>query len=709
MPKRSRTPPDWQDLQNRIIGLGEDSLKKSHYPELRERLKELERFHSLLDLASDILLVIDVESGRIVDWNVAARSALGHAVPPTLEAIDGNDIRAALGTAGRKNLLTSLRHADGHRFPVEIAISIETDIGQRRAIVVGRDISERLETERRLRLAATVFDNSLDGVMVVSPGGDIVAVNPAFSRITGFAAAEAVGLSVSALRSPRQNEEFIRAMWNSVRKKGFWRGELWTAKKTGEPLPLWLAVSTVRDETGATTEYVCAFSDITRIKESESRLEYLTHHDPLTQFPNRLMLVSALEQALLRSRHADRLVALLFIDIDRFKTINDTLGHQAGDQLLQAVAARISLAVRDTGLVAHMSGDEFAVMLENLDTADEAAKAARRILLAFADPFDLDGFEAFVSLSVGVSLAPLHGQSAAALMRNCDSAVHQAKEEGGNRFRVYTRDLTKTAFKNLQIETSLRRSIENGDMELYYQPQFRLEDGSLCGAEALVRWRHPKRGIIPPDVFIPRAEETGLIVPLGRRLLLDACHRAKSWLDKGLAVVPVAVNVSGVQILGSPIAETVAEALSLSGLPSRLLKLEITESFAMRGTTESLDRLQALRALGVELAVDDFGTGYASLAYLRELPVSIIKIDREFVRNVPAHRGDCAIIEAIVAMAHGLGLLVVAEGVETEEQKAFLKRVGCDVMQGYLSGKPVTAAAFENDVLVPARAALAQG
>ncbi len=363
---------------------------------------------------------------------------------------------------------------------------------------MGRDISERLETERRLRLAATVFDNSLDGLMVLSPEQTVLAVNPAFTQITGHTPDGVVGQPVTILRTSRQSEEFTRAMWNAVRQKGHWRGEFWSVRKTGEPLPLWLAVSAVRDAAGATTEYVCAFSDISRIKESESRLDYLTHHNPLTQFPNRMMLVSTLDRALARAKHDVRPVALLFIDIDRFKTINDTLGHQAGDQLLLAVSARIAASVRGADMVAHMSGDEFAVLLEDIDVADDAARIARKVLLAFADPFDLDGFDAFVSLSIGISLFPEHGQTAAALLRNCDSAVHQAKEEGGNRFRIYTRDLTKTAFKNLQIESSLRRSIENGDMELYYQPQFRLDDGSLCDAEALVRWQHPKRGIIPP-------------------------------------------------------------------------------------------------------------------------------------------------------------------------------------------------------------------
>ncbi|WP_337997656.1 putative bifunctional diguanylate cyclase/phosphodiesterase [Oleispirillum naphthae] len=704
MPKRSRTI-DWQELQGRIIGLGEESLKKSHYPELQERLRELERFRALFDLSSDIVLILDIAAERIADWNRTAQDALGHAAPPPLSAIGAEEVLAFLredhsGCAQRpemcsRTIVTAFRRADGSRFPVEIAVSLRAGDAERLAIAVGRDITERMRTEQRLRQAAAVFDNAVEGIMVLDAARDIVAVSPAFVQVTGYAADEVVGRPVAVMRSLRHGDAFYAALWAAVEQTGQWQGEMWSLRKSGEALPMWMAIGTVRDDAGAPAQYVCVFSDISRLKESERRLEHLTHHDPLTQLPNRLMLGAALERALTRARRTGRALALLFIDIDRFKTINDTLGHQTGDLLLQALASRIANSVRAADLVAHMSGDEFAVLLEDVSSADDAARVARKVVQACTEPFDLDGFEAFVTLSIGITLFPEHGQSVTALLRNCDSAVHHAKSEGGNRFRIYTRELTKIAFKNLRIETSLRRAIDAGEIELFYQPQFRLADDALCGAEALARWRHPKRGIIPPDAFIPRAEKTGLIVPMGEHLLFDACRRVKTWLDAGLAAVPVAVNISGVQITSSPIVETVAAALADSGLPPELLKLEITESFAMRGTQGSIDRLHALRTLGVELAIDDFGTGYASLAYLRDLPVTIIKIDREFVHNVPDHRGDCAIIEAIVAMAHGLGLMVVAEGVETEAQKAFLARSGCDIMQGYLGGHPAPHREFE--------------
>ncbi|MBN2752230.1 MAG: EAL domain-containing protein [Rhodospirillaceae bacterium] len=697
MPKRSKRI-DWQDLQDRIIGLGEDSLKKSHYPELQTRLRELERFRALLDLSSDIVLIIDINTERVVDWNLAARTALGHREMPPLADLDAAPLQAFLHEDHApcserpdmcsRTLITSFRRADGSPIPVEIAISLRIGGTERLAIAVGRDITERLRTEQRLRRAATVFDNSVDGIIVLNADKTIAAVNPAFTQITGFSATEVIEQPISMLRSSRHGEDFYHGIQAAMQQKGQWLGELWSTRKSGQDLPLWLSISAVHDDNGIAIQYVCVFSDISRLKESERRLEHLAHHDPLTQMPNRLMLATALNRALIRSKRTGSLLALLFIDIDRFKTINDTLGHQTGDLLLQAVAHRISNSVRAADFTAHMSGDEFAVLLEDISSIDDAAKVARKIVLSFADPFDLDGFDAFVSLSIGITIYPEHGQTASALLRNGDSAMHHAKSEGGNRFRIYTRELTKIAFKNLQIETSLRHAIDDGELELFYQPQFRLSDDALCGAEALVRWQHPKRGTIPPNVFIPRAEQTGLIIPMGAHLLLDACHRSKSWIDQGLVAVPVAVNISGVQINSSPIVETVTEALDLSGLPPSLLKLEITESFAMHGTQGSIDRLYALRALGIELAIDDFGTGYASLAYLRELPVTIIKIDREFVHNIPDHRGDCAIIEAIIAMAHGLGLVVVAEGVETEAQKAFLKQSGCDIMQGYLGGRP---------------------
>jgi len=704
MPKRSRTI-DWQELQGRIIGLGEDSLKKSHYPELQERLRELERFRALLDLSSDIVLILDIAAERIADWNRTAQAALGHAAPPPLSAIGAEEVLAFLREDHSgceehpemcsRTIVTTFRRADGSRFPAEIAVSLRAGDAERLAIAVGRDVTERMRTEQRLRQAAAVFDNSVEGIVVLDTAHRIVAANPALLEISGFTADEVTGRPVDVLRSLRHGDAFYRTLWATVEQTGSWQGEMWTHRKSGEPLPVWAAVSTVRDADGAPVQYVFSYSDISQIKESERRLEHLTHHDPLTQLPNRLMLGAALERALTRARRTGHALALLFIDVDRFKTINDTLGHQTGDLLLQALAARIAASVRAADLVAHMSGDEFAVLLEDISSPEDAARVARKLVEACTEPFDLDGFEAFVTLSIGITLSPEHGQSATALLRNCDSAVHHAKSEGGNRFRIYTRELTKIAFKNLRIETSLRHAIDTGELELFYQPQFRLADDTLCGAEALVRWHHPKRGLIPPDAFIPRAEKTGLIVPMGELLLFDACRRVKAWLDAGLAAVPVAVNISGVQITTGPIVETVAAALADSGLPPELLKLEITESFAMRGTQGSIDRLHALRALGVELAIDDFGTGYASLAYLRELPVTIIKIDREFVRNVPDHRGDCAIIEAIVAMAHGLGLTVVAEGVETEAQQVFLARAGCDIMQGFLCGRPTPHPEFE--------------
>jgi len=712
MPKRSRSI-DWQEMQDRIIGLGESSLKKSHYPELQIRLRELERFRAMLDLASDIVLVIDIAAEKIIDWNRAARTALGHRSPPPITALGAAGLTAFLREDHTpcaqhpemcsRTLVTEFHRADGSTFPVEISVSLRIGDREHMAIAVGRDITERMRTEHRLRQAAAVFDNSVGGIVVLDLDHHIVAVNPAFVRISGFSAEEVIGAPVAMMRSQRHGEAFYRALWASVENTGSWQGELWSQSKSGTLLPAWGTVSTVRDADGAPMQYVAVFSDISDQKESEKRLEHLTHHDPLTQLPNRLLLATALDRALTRARRNGRMLALLIIDVDRFKTINDTLGHQTGDLLLQALADRISNSVRAADLVAHMSGDEFAVLLEDISSAEAAARVARKIVEGCTAPFDLDGFEAFVTLSIGITLFPDHGQSATALLRNGDSAVHHAKNEGGNQFRIYTRELTKIAFKNLQIETSLRRAIDGGELELFYQPQFSLADDTLCGAEALVRWQHPKRGLIPPDAFIPRAEKTGLIVPMGEHLLFDACRRVKSWLDQGLAAVPVAVNISGVQINSGPIVETVAAALAETALPPALLKLEITESFAMHGTGDSIDRLHALRALGIELAIDDFGTGYASLAYLRELPITIIKIDKEFVHNVPDHRGDCAIVEAIVAMAHGLGLMVVAEGVETEEQKTFLAQAGCDIMQGYLGGRPVPHADFEKHLAPRAR------
>jgi len=706
MTDKRASDTEWAALQGRIMGLGENSIRKNHYPELKARIQELERIRSLLNMSNDFFFVIDVDTMSITDWNISAKDALGYEAAPTFDLIDTGAGLDALNTVkscskGSKcckqsqSLISSFMRHDGSQFPVEITISYEdTRLGSV-AIIVARDITERVKSEYKLRQAAAIFENTQEIILLLDSEHNVISANPAFAEITGRDLKKVIGYPIKNLRSDRHGAGFYDALWSTIQRTGSWQGELWGKRDNGTEVPFWGTINPVPNPDGEEQFYVFVMSDISKIKDTEDRLTHLTNHDPLTQLPNRLMMISVLDHAIKRATRNKAPLALILLDVDRFKAVNDTLGHKAGDLLLKAVAERLLESAPTASLVAHTSGDEFGILLENIPSSNVAKAVAQNILDAFQKPMSLGGFEVFVTLSIGISAFPEHGETSGEISRHSVSAMHKAKTEGGNRIQIYAPELTKVAFQNLQIENSLRQAIDSEQLELYYQPQFLLADGLLCGAEALVRWQHPIRGTIPPNMFIPRAEETGLIIPMGAKLLHDACNRCKTWIDAGLCIAPVAVNISGVQINNSPIVETVSYALEQSGLNPRFLKLEITESFAMKEAQESINKLHGLRNLGVELAIDDFGTGYSSLAYLRELPVTILKIDREFIKNLPDHQGDSAITKAIIAMAQSLGLQVVAEGVETESQRKFLQKIGCDIMQGYLGGRPISAAEFE--------------
>jgi diguanylate cyclase (GGDEF)-like protein/PAS domain S-box-containing protein len=557
-----------------------------------------------------------------------------------------------------------------------------------------KEIAERKRTEQALRQAAAVFENTTEGVMITDTDDRVVAVNKAFTEITGYDQTDVVGQTPRVLDSGRHDEPFYTAMSASITETGRWRGEVWKRRKNGETFPVWLNISTVIDERGRLTHYVRVFSDITPIKESQTQLERLAHHDALTGLPNRLLFNARLGHALERARREGGLVAVLFFDLDHFKNINDSLGHPAGDRLLQAVTTRLLDSVREEDTVARLGGDEFTLLLEELRESMDAATVAEKAINALARPFDLDGHEAYVTASVGISLFPNDGQDVTTLLKNADSALYQAKEHGRNKYHFYTKDLTAAAFKRLALESSLRRAVERGEFTLYYQPQVDLNDGQIVGAEALVRWRHPERGLVLPGEFIPMAESTGLIVKLGEWVLRTACAQAKAWQEEGLPPMRIAVNVSSVQVTRSAIVVIVENALEETGLDPRYIELEITEGLIMQQTQQTITTLGNLRAMGVMLAVDDFGTGYSSLSYLKRLPLHRLKIDKSFVCEIPDDLDDSAITRAIIALGENLHLIVVAEGVENETQLEFLRSNGCDEAQGHLFSAPVPAAEF---------------
>jgi diguanylate cyclase (GGDEF)-like protein/PAS domain S-box-containing protein len=565
------------------------------------------------------------------------------------------------------------------------------------SIWVYADVTERRQAEEKLRLSATVLEHIADGVMVLDVHGRIVATNPAYTQITGYTEAEALGTQSSLTRDTGQDEAFHEALWRDLAETGFWRGETWSRRKNGEAYLEWLTVSSVRDDLEAVTHYVCVFSDITKVKESQDKLDHLAHHDPLTGLPNRLLFHDRLQHAMVRAARSNLQLAVLFIDLDRFKTVNDTLGHHVGDELLKQVAGGLSACLREDDTLARLGGDEFIVLLEDVEGARGARMVAEKLMAQFERPLQVAGHELYVTGSVGISLFPNDAIDLNVLIRNADVAMYQAKARGRNGYQFYAPSMDGDGVERLRMEALLRRAIEKGEIRVVYQPQVDIgamagadggARGRLVGVEALVRWHSPELGEVPPGRFIPLAEDIGFIAQLGKLVLDQACRQMVAWERAGLAVPKIAVNLSGRQFDRGDIAASVGQVLRETGLAPRRLQLEVTESVIMN-TGDALQTINALHAIGVELAIDDFGTGYSSLAYLKQLPVQTLKIDRSFIKDIPRDTDDEAIAIAIIQLGKSMGLSVIAEGVESEEQGAFLLRHGCSLAQGYLYGRPM--------------------
>ena len=549
----------------------------------------------------------------------------------------------------------------------------------------------------RLRLATRVIENTHEAVLITDRHARILEVNPAFCRITGYGADEVIGHKPSLWRSDHHDADFYAALWHTLGTQGHWQGEIWNRRRNGEPYPAWETISAVRDEQGEITHYVAVFSDISQIVRSRNELAHLAQHDPLTDLPNRLLFQDRLEHALARAQREQGLLAVLFIDLDRFKHINDSLGHVTGDRLLVEVARRLRGTLRNEDTVARMGGDEFIVLTETLRHEEDAAQLAQKLLQALAAPYRIDRNEFFVTCSIGISLYPRDGADAQTMVRNADAAMYRAKAVGRNAYEFYTEALTHSAMERVRLESELRQALARGELEVHYQPHVELASGRVVGAEALLRWHHPELGQVSPDRFIPVAEETGLIIEIGAWVLQQACRQARDWRSAGLSIETVAVNVAGAQIQRSDFVATVRRALSETGLSPEHLELEVSEGFVMGQAEASIGVLEELNRLGVKLSIDDFGTGYSSLAYLKRLPIDKLKVDRSFVRNLPADEEDAAIAAAVVALGRSLGLTVIAEGVETAAQRDLLLRLGCHEAQGWFYGRPQPPDRFNPD------------
>lgn len=550
------------------------------------------------------------------------------------------------------------------------------------------EISERERAEEGLRLSAKVFENTVEGVIITDSETRILAVNKAFTLVTGYELKDILHLTPQILKSGRHDASFYSDMWQSLKENGQWVGEIWNKRKTGEIYPERLTIGVVRDAAGGVGHYVGVFSDITDIKRSQERLDFLAHHDLLTNLPNRLLFNHRLKHSVELAQRYGRQLAVIFIDLDHFKNVNDTLGHDLGDELLKRVAADLSVHVRRSDMLARIGGDEFILLLDEIEAPRYAGTIAEKFLDLLSRTMMISGYEIVISGSIGVSFFPSDGQDAATLVKNADTAMYYAKTHGRNSYHFYAPAMSEYAQERVHLESLLRRSIERGELSLHYQPQVDLETGALVGAEALVRWNSPELGSVSPVRFIPIAEDIGFISAIGEWVLRTACLQVKEWEELGFKLPCISVNLSVKQLEHGDIVATVSRVLEETGLSSLRLELEVTESAIMKNE-RALDFLDGLRAIGVELAVDDFGTGYSSLSYLRRLPIQKLKIDRSFITDVTAEPSREAIVRAIIALADALGLNTIAEGIETEAEAQFLIQEGCRQAQGFLYSRPI--------------------
>ena len=680
----------------------------SDITEQEKQINKLKRFEQIISTSQDMVAFFD--ANHIL---LAANSVYADYFDVDYETVVGQHASEILGAGRYRHYLNyheaiferkeSINFKIWSEYPkrgkrhmdISLVPYIEDDGTVSGIVSRSKDITDITEKEAKLRLSAEVFESTIEGITITDRDGNILAVNPAFTAITGYSEDEVLGENPRVLKSGRHDNDFYRDMWSSLAETGKWRGEIWNKNKAGSIYPELLTISSILNDEGETENYVAVFSDITSIKKAAEELEYQAHHHPLTGLPNRLLLQARLEHSIQYAKREKQCGAVLFLDLDNFKKINDSLGHSAGDEVLREVASRLQEHRREVDTVSHLSGDEFVITMQNIRTIQDAVVRAQQILESLQEPFYIGEYELYISGSIGITEFNGDDEDIETLLKNADSAMYKAKESGKNCYHLYSSDLTDRAIEKVLLEAHLRRALERNELVLYYQPQLTLPKGEVVALEALVRWQHPELGLIPPDKFIPLSEEAGLIIPMGEWILRTACKQFLAWREQGIVLQRIAVNLSGKQIQQKSLLDMVKRVLRETGCPAEALELEITEGFIMQHPEQSIAVLQQVRALGVELSVDDFGTGHSSLNYLKRLPINRLKIDRSFVWDIHVNPDGEAIIKAVIAMGHSLNLQITAEGIETPEQRMFLEKYGCNEVQGYLFSRPLPVDEFE--------------
>lgn len=656
----------------------------------RELRASEQQYRSLMEQASDGIYTTDQE-GRFLSVNARGSELLGYSAEQLLtmrlaDLLPPGSPPPRLEELRRHGSLISertIRRGDGTLIEIEVSGTVLAD---GRIQGIARDITARKQMEAEMRKLSGAVQQTADLIVITDRNGLIEYVNPAFVATTGYTKEEAIGSTPRLIKSDKHDDEFYARLWDTLLRGEVFQDVVINRRKNGSLYYEEKSITPIKNDAAEITHFVSAGKDITDRMRVQERLQFLAHHDVLTGLPNRALFLERLAHAVSRRQWTRRPMAVIFLDLDRFKYVNDTLGHDIGDSALQIAAQRLASCIRDGDTVARLGGDEFTILLEDLSSADHVPLIARKILDALALPFTVGGAEFFITTSIGITIYPDDAQDALSLLRNADSAMYRAKEVGRNNFQYYSKELGLKAQDRLNMEVRLRRALERAEFAVHYQPQVDLTSGRTTSYEALLRWDHPELGMISPLQFISLAEDTGLIVPIGEWVLRTACEQAGRWQRSSEVPVGVAVNLSGRQFAEPALVQTVQEVLRQTGIAPGLLELEITENVLMQNVSETIETLQALAAMGVALAIDDFGTGYSSLSYLKRFPIARVKIDQSFVRDLASDPDDASIVTAIIAMAHNMDVGVIAEGVETEAQLTFLRSRYCDCAQGFLFG-----------------------